>query len=71
MITGDLDFVPVIKTARRGGVFVYLFTLGHNVKKELREVEMRVLVQKDSPFVLLYCRHCGILLSVADCRSGF
>jgi uncharacterized LabA/DUF88 family protein len=33
MITGDSDFVPVIKTARRNGVFVYLFTLGHNVKK--------------------------------------
>ncbi|MDR1250202.1 MAG: NYN domain-containing protein [Treponema sp.] len=37
MITGDSDFVPVIKTARRNGVFVYLFTLGHNVKKELLE----------------------------------
>jgi uncharacterized LabA/DUF88 family protein len=37
MITGDSDFVPVIKTARRNGVFVYLFTLKHNVKKELLE----------------------------------
>jgi uncharacterized LabA/DUF88 family protein len=37
MVTGDSDFVPVIKTARRSGVFVYLFTLGHNVKKELLE----------------------------------
>jgi uncharacterized LabA/DUF88 family protein len=37
MITGDSDFVPVIKTARRNGVFVYLFTLGHNVKRELLE----------------------------------
>jgi uncharacterized LabA/DUF88 family protein len=37
MITGDSDFVPVIKTARRSGVFVYLFTLGHNVKKDLLE----------------------------------
>jgi uncharacterized LabA/DUF88 family protein len=37
LITGDSDFVPVIKTARRNGVFVYLFTLGHNVKKELLE----------------------------------
>jgi uncharacterized LabA/DUF88 family protein len=35
LITGDSDFVPVIKTARRNGVFVFLFTLGHNVKKEL------------------------------------
>jgi uncharacterized LabA/DUF88 family protein len=37
MITGDSDFVPVIKTARRNGVFVYLFTLRHNVKKDLLE----------------------------------
>jgi uncharacterized LabA/DUF88 family protein len=37
LVTGDSDFVPVIKTARRNGVFVYLFTLGHNVKKELLE----------------------------------
>jgi uncharacterized LabA/DUF88 family protein len=37
LVTGDSDFVPVIKTARRNGVFVYLYTLGHNVKKELLE----------------------------------
>jgi uncharacterized LabA/DUF88 family protein len=37
LIRGDSDFVPIIKTARRNGVFVYLFTLNHNVKKELPE----------------------------------
>jgi uncharacterized LabA/DUF88 family protein len=37
LVTGDSDFIPVIKTARRNGVFVYLLTLGHNVKPELRE----------------------------------
>ena len=37
LITGDSDFVPMIKTARRNGVFVYLFILKHNVKKELLE----------------------------------
>jgi uncharacterized LabA/DUF88 family protein len=37
LVTGDSDFVPVVKTARRNGVFVYLFTLGHNVKSELCE----------------------------------
>jgi uncharacterized LabA/DUF88 family protein len=37
LVTGDSDFVPVIKTARRNGVFVYLLTLDHNVKKELLE----------------------------------
>lgn len=35
LITGDSDFIPAIKTARRSGVFVYLFTFGHNVKPEL------------------------------------
>lgn len=37
LITGDSDFIPVVKTARRNGVFVYLLTLGHNVKPELCE----------------------------------
>jgi uncharacterized LabA/DUF88 family protein len=37
LVTGDSDFIPVIKTARRNGVFVYLLTLGHNVKPELRD----------------------------------
>jgi uncharacterized LabA/DUF88 family protein len=37
LITGDSDFIPVIKTARRNGIFVYLLTLGHNVKPELGE----------------------------------
>ena len=37
LITGDSDFIPVIKTARRNGVFVHLLTLGHNVKPELCE----------------------------------
>jgi uncharacterized LabA/DUF88 family protein len=37
LVTGDSDFVPIIKTARRSGVFVYLFTLNHNVKRELLE----------------------------------
>jgi uncharacterized LabA/DUF88 family protein len=37
LITGDSDFVPIIKTARRNGVFVYLFTLEHNEKNELLE----------------------------------
>jgi uncharacterized LabA/DUF88 family protein len=35
MVTGDSDFIPVIKTARRNGVFVYLVTLGHTVKPAL------------------------------------
>lgn len=35
LITGDSDFVPAIKVARRNGVFVWLYTLNHNVKPEL------------------------------------
>jgi uncharacterized LabA/DUF88 family protein len=37
IIAADSDFVPALKTARRNGVFVHLFTLGHPVKKELLE----------------------------------
>jgi uncharacterized LabA/DUF88 family protein len=37
LVTGDSDFIPVIKTARRNGVFVCLLTLGHNVRPELCE----------------------------------
>jgi uncharacterized LabA/DUF88 family protein len=57
LITGDSDFVPIIKTARRNGVFVHLFTLKHNVKQELLEnadvinnSEIRQLIQ--DPFVI-------------------
>lgn len=34
-VTGDSDFIPAIKTARRNGIFVYLVTLGHMVRSEL------------------------------------
>lgn len=34
-ITGDSDFIPAIKTARRNGIFVYLVTLNHMVRSEL------------------------------------
>lgn len=36
LVTGDSDFVPVMKFARREGMRVYLETLGHPVKRELR-----------------------------------
>lgn len=36
-VTGDSDFIPAIKTARRNGVFVYLATLNHIVKTELSD----------------------------------
>lgn len=34
-VTGDSDFIPAIKTARRNGIFVYLATLNHMVRTEL------------------------------------
>ena len=36
-VTGDSDFIPAIKTARRNGIFVYLVSLNHNIKTELAE----------------------------------
>ena len=37
LVTGDSDFVPAIKTARRNGVFVTLYTLNHAIMPLLRE----------------------------------
>lgn len=36
VVTGDSDFIPVFKLARREGVRVYLETLGHGVRHELK-----------------------------------
>lgn len=36
-VTGDSDFIPAIKTARRNGIFVCLVTLSHMIKPELAE----------------------------------
>jgi uncharacterized LabA/DUF88 family protein len=36
VVTGDSDFVPAFKFARREGVKVMLETMGHNVRTELR-----------------------------------
>lgn len=37
LVTGDSDFVPAMKFARREGAQVFLATLGHNVKESMRE----------------------------------
>lgn len=37
LVTGDSDFVPALKFARREGAQVVLVTLGHGIKPELRE----------------------------------
>jgi uncharacterized LabA/DUF88 family protein len=36
LATGDSDFVPAMKFARKEGVRVYLETMGHGVRRELR-----------------------------------
>jgi uncharacterized LabA/DUF88 family protein len=36
LVTGDSDFVPVMKFARKEGLKVYLETLSHGVRRELK-----------------------------------
>jgi len=36
LVTGDSDFVPVMKFARKEGLRVYLETMGHPVRRELK-----------------------------------
>ncbi len=37
LVTGDSDFIPVLKFARREGIQTVLITLGHTIKGELKE----------------------------------
>lgn len=37
LVTGDMDFVPAMKFARREGVMVYLAHLDHQVREDLKE----------------------------------
>lgn len=37
LVTGDSDFVPAMKFARREGAQLYLITLGHGVKEGMHE----------------------------------
>jgi hypothetical protein len=45
LVTGDSDFVPAMKFARRSGVQVFYFSLAHGVRNELKD-HADVLVQK-------------------------
>lgn len=36
LVTGDSDFIPAMKFARKEGLKVYLATLGHGVRRELK-----------------------------------
>lgn len=35
LVTGDSDFIPALKFARREGIQTFLFTLGHSVKEDV------------------------------------
>lgn len=37
LVTADSDFIPAIKVARRGGIFVHLLTLNHGVLAALKK----------------------------------
>jgi uncharacterized LabA/DUF88 family protein len=37
LISGDSDFIPAMKFARREGAQLFLVTLGHGIKDEMRE----------------------------------
>lgn len=37
LVTGDSDFVPAMKFARREGAQLYLVPLGHSIKDSMRE----------------------------------
>jgi uncharacterized LabA/DUF88 family protein len=37
VVTGDSDMVPALKLARRNGIQVFLFTLGHGVTEDLKD----------------------------------
>ena len=43
VVTGDSDFVPAFKFARREGIRVYLDHMGHGVRRELKAHVDRVL----------------------------
>lgn len=51
LVTGDSDFVPAVKTARRNGVFVTLFSLHHGIKSNLRE-NVDVLFDEDLKYLI-------------------
>ena len=37
LVTGDADFIPAMKFARREGIQIVLITLGSSIKQEMKE----------------------------------
>jgi hypothetical protein len=48
LIAGDSDFVPAMKFARREGAQIYLVTLGHSIRQEMKEHADLVLELPDA-----------------------
>lgn len=46
LVTGDSDFTPAVKTARRNGIFITLFSLHHGIKQNLKE-NVDVFIESD------------------------
>ena len=49
LVTGDSDFVPAMKFARREGTQLFLVTLDHGVRESLEEHADLMLNLKDCP----------------------
>lgn len=49
VVTGDSDLIPAFKFARREGLRVYLLTLGHGAKRDLKAHADRVLTLPSLP----------------------
>jgi len=49
LVTGDSDFVPVMKFARREGAQLYLVTLGHGIRDNLEDHADLMLKLEDCP----------------------
>lgn len=52
LVTGDSDFVPAMKFARREGAQLYLYTLQHGIKDTMRE-HSDIVIDDAPPRVLI------------------
>ena len=51
LVTGDSDFIPAMKFARRSGIQVFLYTLAHGVTDEMKD-HSDVLVEESIKSIL-------------------
>ena len=66
VVTGDSDFIPAFKFARREGVRVYLHHMGHNVKPPIKSPHRSYSgLIKTVPFLPFYTPCCLLLGKIA------